>query len=287
MHLGCEDHTHRVATDESGDVRRDEELPSGRQRHADGRGVGPYAVPLCSDIRSLGQRAARQPQQQVAHRRVTDRDHFMDAVSCRLRRGQQLVDDLAQTFRDGLPQNLGTVRTGCGELDPADDVVAISGLRIGFPGGGEGAAGRQVQQLANDGGRADIYADAEQGVGRVAGLDSDDAIRGEDGRDVELGLAQNDRQASADIERRLGLDTFVAKSVGQAIHVGSLVRHGRGGQREVQFANCGCEFDPSAGALFEDLLLAASAFGWDNDDRITGDAALAGQSQSSVQFLGR
>ena len=89
--------------------------------------------------------------------------------------------------------------------DPCDDVRPERLLTVEHRVDGDRRPGRQVEQRAHAGGRAEVEGHAEHPVGSVAGLDVNEDVVGHYGRHFEVALAEDpaERPQSVQVDPKL------------------------------------------------------------------------------------
>ena len=149
------------------------------------------------------ERGRVEAEQEVVHDRIADEDQLEDLVAC----GATLLAEPADEFVERRADCPGQLDLPSGVHhhvgDPAHEVLAEPDLGVHGPGGGECRAGRQVEQVAGQGGGTDVDGDAERPVAepRPDGHDLADVAYGHGckarsvGHDVEVGGQLKSREA--------------------------------------------------------------------------------------------
>ena len=123
--------------------------------------------------------------------------------------------------------------------DPRDHVRAERLLLVQLRLHGERRAGLQVEQVRDDGGRAEVEGDREGPPGRVARLDVEQQVVAEDGRHLEVRGAQRAAEGAHDLERNPQLDVVHRRE--HALEIGSLILECRLLELEVALLHRGPE----------------------------------------------
>jgi hypothetical protein len=168
-----------VRTDEAADAGRRVDASRGRKIEAE---VARFNVDRAAgrgDERRARELANRQAKQQMLHRRVAANGDVEDVVFCSADRlGEVASERLNRQRRRGAQFVLG-FRPGERMVEPGDDVGAPGDLRVLDPEARQPLAGRQIDEKADDVGRAEVD---RQSQGDAPGR-----------RDADDGRAANER----------------------------------------------------------------------------------------------
>ena len=235
---------HNVGSDVGGNLR--ERVQARTWRHVDPDARRGEVLGACEGGGEGGfaDAAGIHPEQHVHHRAVRADRQLVDGRARDARFGANLADHAV----DGLDHDLlqvGHAVVGMLELvgDAREHVEPEDLLRVDLRGVCHALARRQVHQLANHGGRADVDGDAVQRAGRVAGLEPNNLAAMEHGRPFagiqarlckDVGIDCLDAQLRAELilERRLVFERgtphghFLLPSLGRELEI----RHDAGRQ---------------------------------------------------------
>ena len=134
-------------------------------RRADGR-----------DVRLLAQVARLHAEQQVDHRRVAGDGHLVDLARLDAVALAQLLDQVVDGLDGELVQTIQAT-LALGVDDAADDVLAAGDLLVVGAGRVDHASGREVEQVGDDAGGAEVDGEAHAGLRERRRVDAQQARR--------------------------------------------------------------------------------------------------------------
>ena len=183
------------------------------------------------DERRHADRLGIDAEQQLRHRRVAGERDLVDLLGRDLALLQHLADEVGERALRELLQLRQHGRIHHRRRDAADHVGAVGLLPVEDRAHGDRRPRREVEQRRHDGRGAEVERDAEHAPGRVAGLDADQLVVDDDGRDLPVARAHELRQRAHDVDADAQLEVVHGRE--DALEVARLILQRGLGELEV------------------------------------------------------
>ena len=222
-------------------------------------------------------------EQQLRHRRVAGERDLVDLIGRDLTVLQHLAHEIGQRALRELLQLRQHGRIHHRRGDPPDHIRAVGLLPVENRAHGDRRPRREVEQRRHDGRGAEVERDAEDAARRVAGLDADQLVVDDDGRDLPVARAHELRERAHDIDTDAQFEVVHGRE--DALEIARLVLQRGLRELEVALLHAGAQDHLAPDA--DGRSLGPRLQRWHVDHEVTTGLRAARQPPAVAQLVGR